>query len=697
MEAPVPSRQPFGPPPINTSSKKLTSLIKGAYWFALMIIAAIAAASFILLQQMIAAQQQDAALLSLVGAQKALSQRVVFLAGALEDAEEAGPLVSSLRQAVVEFETNQDTLLESVAADPVSIDRANPDSIEGVLFTGPYHLNDFSTELADNGWRLVSAAETKLGIPGADYRGGHEQSVLDEIVANATLAGFRALGDRIGALADARLERTLLLHRILFVAMIAVIFLVALFIFRPMAEVIRKKTEELMEARNSMAFLAVHDRLTGLHNRAFLTDHFDTLIRGSQRRGERMAVMQFDLDRFKQINDTLGHAAGDYVLIATAQRMRETCRASDICVRLGGDEFVTVLQGAGTTEDINAVAQRIMDRINKPIGFQGATIQPGASAGIAVYPDDAQDAKDLLVHADLALYSAKKQGGNGFSFFSEELRRELEHRKELERDLRAAIADKSFEVHFQPQVSLSTGTIAGIEALIRWEHRYRGLISPSQFIPVAEKSGMMSDIGRIVIAKAIHAAADWHHAGLRFGRLAVNVSGAELREADFDVFLFATLKAEGLPPQKLSLEIVESVILDDEKTGIAAKLRYIRAAGVHLELDDFGTGYASLSHVNPNEIDRLKIDRRFVQNIDTNGDNTKIVRAITELARGLGIAIIAEGAETEAELDSLRSLGCDQVQGYSIALPMPSEQMREWLKMRGAKKPQLALVQTGAA
>ena len=242
-------------------------------------------------------------------------------------------------------------------------------------------------------------------------------------------------------------------------------------------------------------------------------------------------------------------------------------------------------------------------------------------------------------------------GGGAFSFFSEELRRELEHRKQLENDLRVAIADKSFQVYFQPQVSLSDGTIAGIEALVRWDHPTRGMVAPGEFIPVAEKSGLMAHIGRIVIAKAIAEAAEWHRSGIYFGRLAVNVSGTELREADFDKFLFDTLEKAGLPPQKLSLEIVESVILDDEKTGIAAKLRYIRSAGVHLELDDFGTGYASLSHVNPNEIDRLKIDRRFVQNINSNSDNTKIVRAITELARGLGISIIAEGAETEAELD----------------------------------------------
>ncbi|TIW19929.1 MAG: EAL domain-containing protein, partial [Mesorhizobium sp.] len=592
---------------------------------------------------------------------------------------------------------NYDRLLKETGADPLSPARNDPKSIEYVLFSKPFHLDYFSVGLIANGDRLVSSFQSQLGMQSDGYKGGGERAGLDASVANATLSGYAALGQRISAFANERSGEMLDLHRTLFFATIGVIVLVALFIFRPMSKAILRKTRELVDARNSMAFIAVHDGLTGLHNRTFLTDHFDTLIKGAHRRRERLAVIQFDLDRFKQINDTLGHAAGDYVLVVTAQRMRDSCRASDLCARLGGDEFVMILNGAGSTEDIHALAKRILGEINEPIVFQGTTIMPGASAGIAVYPIDADNAQDLLVHADLALYSAKKMGGGSFSFFSEELRRELDYRKQLEQDIRTAIAERAFEVYFQPQVSLTSGKISGIEALVRWKHATRGMISPGEFIPVAEKCGFMPDIGRIVITKAINEAAEWDRAGIDFGRIAVNVSGTELREPDFDTFLFSTLERAGLAPQKLSLEIVESVILDDEKTGIAAKLRHIRAAGVHLELDDFGTGYASLSHVNPNEIDRLKIDRRFVQNINENGDNTKIVRAITELARGLGISIVAEGAETEAELDSLMAIGCDQVQGYSIAFPMPQDKAREWLTARSPKKAKLKVMQGSLA
>ncbi|RUT86435.1 MULTISPECIES: EAL domain-containing protein [unclassified Mesorhizobium] len=684
--------------PVQTVSGKLILLIKAGYWLALLIIAAMVIASFILLQQMMATQQHNHTLLDIVSTQKTLSQRIVFLAGATGagSRDKQPALVSALKQATAEFETNYDLLLDQTGADPQSPAKLDPKSIESVLFAKPFHLDYFSVGLIANGDRLISAYESQFSGNGG-YKGGDERVNLDASVANATLSGYAALGQRITADADDRSEKLLALHRTLFYATIGVIILVALFIFRPMSNAILRKTHELIDARNSMAFIAVHDGLTGLHNRTFLTDHFDTLIKGTHRRRERLAVVQLDLDRFKQINDTLGHAAGDYVLVVTAQRMRDSCRASDLCVRLGGDEFVMILGGAGGTEDINMLARRILAHINEPIVFQGTTILPGASAGIAVYPIDADNAGDLLVHADLALYSAKKLGGGNFSFFSEELRRELDYRKQLEHDIKVAIAERAFQVYFQPQVSLTHGTISGIEALVRWNHAERGMIPPGEFIPVAEKCGFMPEIGRIVITKAINEAAEWNRAGIAFGRLAVNVSGTELREHDFDAFLFETLEKAGLPPQKLSLEIVESVILDDEKTGIAAKLRHIRAAGVHLELDDFGTGYASLSHVNPNEIDRLKIDRRFVQNIHENGDNSKIVRAITELARGLGISIVAEGAETEAELDSLMAIGCDQVQGYSIAFPMPHDKALEWLTARMPKKAKLTVLQGSLA
>jgi diguanylate cyclase (GGDEF)-like protein len=675
-----------------SATGRLIVIIKSAYWIALAIIALMATASYILLQQMMTDHQADMRLLSLVSGQKAQSQRIVFLANAIERAPSAEQfrLVRALEAANAEFGSDYAELKARLSATTKDGGKDEAGAIQHVLYAAPYRLDYHSTTLAANGQRLAKVLDARAAGTSAETLA---PSHLDEATAHSTLAGYTALEQRITAFTNARLDRMLSLHLYLFYATIGVIILVALFIFRPMSEMIRRRTTDLINAHNSMAFIAVHDGLTGLYNRAFLTDHFDSLLKVAARRRERLAVLQLDLDRFKQINDTLGHAAGDFVLVKTAERMRASCRASDLCVRLGGDEFVMILNAAGTTEDINALAGRILDKINEPMDFGGATIHPGASGGIAVYPVDAANPDDLLVHADLALYSAKRLGGGHFSFFSDELRKELDHRKQLERDIRQAIAERAFSAHFQPQVSISNATVTGVEALARWEHPARGMVSPAEFIPVAEKAMLMVGIGRIVIDKAIAQAAGWYKDGTKFGRLAVNVSGTELREPDFAAFLFCTLEEHGLPAKKLSLEIVESVILDDEQTGIAATLRAIRKAGIHLELDDFGTGYASLSHVNPNEIDRLKIDRRFVQNIDSNDDNSKIVRAITELARGLGISIIAEGAETEDELNSLLALGCEHVQGYSIAFPMPGEQARQWLEMRTRRKPTLTVHQ----
>ncbi len=679
-----------------SGSDRLVLALKGAYSVALVIIAAMALATYLLLQGMIAAHQEHDALLEIIDTQKTLSQRVVFLAGAAPSvpADAMPPLLAALKEATTQFEQNHDRLLAELGGQPAPAAAAvhRPGTAQNVLFGAPYYLDYYATDLAVNGRRLYSALEAPDAGAGAAGL-----LPLDKDMAEVTLDGYAALRNVMAQDARAYVDRTLTLHRLLFFATVAVILLIALFIFRPMIEVVRRKTGELVDARNSMAYIAIHDGLTGLNNRIFMRDHFDTLIRSAERRKERLAVIQLDLDRFKQINDTLGHAAGDFVLVKTAERMRASCRASDICARLGGDEFVMVMPAAGSSDDIDRLAQRILDRINEPIVFGGATIMPGASAGIAVYPLDADNGEDLMVHADLALYSAKRQGGGGFAFFSDELRRELDHRKRLEQDIRTTIEADGFIVYFQPQVSLASGAVTGVEALVRWHHEERGVITPGEFIPVAEKAGLMPAIGRIVMRKAISEAAAWHRGGVPFGRLAINVSGTELREPDFNEFLFSTLGEAGLPPEKLSLEIVESVILDDEKTGIAAKLRAIRAAGIYLELDDFGTGYASLSHVNPNEIDRLKIDRRFVQNIHANDDNSKIVRAITELARGLGISILAEGAETEDELTLLQSIGCEEVQGYSIAFPMPDAQAREWLVARAPRKPVLTVVKGSIA
>jgi diguanylate cyclase len=680
-----------------TGSERLVRLTKVAYWAALLLIAGMALASYLLLQRMITDQQREQGVLSLVSTQRALSQRIVFLANAAGETpdEEKRALANSLREAVAEFEANYDRLLSGLEPSADNrLDRKDG-TVENILYGSPHHLDFFSVRLGSYGARFAAALQADVGdgIDGGVRRSAFDQADgrLDAKIADSALDGYSVLRDHLRSQSQARLDQMLSLHRLLFAATLALLAAVALVIFRPISELIRRRTRDLVEARNAMAFLAVHDNLTGLYNRTYLSEQLPALLQAAGRRGEKVAVIQLDLNRFKLVNDTLGHAAGDAILKSTAARLKDVCRASDFCVRLGGDEFVMILPGAGEREAVADLAQRAVAHISRPVLFGGDRIAVGGSAGIAIFPDDGTQAADLVVHADLALYEAKKRGGNTCAFFSDAMRREIEKRRALEAELRRAIAERAFEAYFQPQVSLKSGATTGVEALTRWNHPVRGVVSPAEFIPVAERCGLISEIGRMVIARAIAQGAEWHRAGIAFGRLSVNVSAAELQSDGFSTFLLAVLAQAGLPPAKLSLEIVESVILDDEGTGIAAKLRGLRNAGINLELDDFGTGYASLLHVDPQSIDRLKIDRRFVQNIESNCGNAKIVRALVELAHGLGIAVIAEGAETAAELDALAELGCEEVQGYGVAFPMPGALASEWLSARLSRSDVAAL------
>ena len=673
----------FGLPGLTAGLRKPVKMIERAYVAALVIIGSMVLASFILLNQLIGAQQREEHRVSIAETQRALSQRIVFLANAAEGApvERQPALILSLRQATEEFERNYAELLAETGAVSTSAARQDPETVESILYSKPYHLEYFSDGLAANSWRLIAALQTEIAPETTKlyYRAGKERAQLDERLATATMDGYSALRERLWALSRERLAGLVLVHRALFAGTIFVLVFVALFIFRPMALLIGKRTDQLVEARNKMAYNAVHDGLTRLHNRVFLNYRFGIFLEEAAANDSRLAVIQFDLDRFKQINDTLGHAAGDQVLATTAERMRRAGQPDNVCIRLGGDEFVVIVPRVDDDAGIAAMAERILRMINQPIAFEGQTIHAGASAGIAFFPKDGREPSELLNHADVALYAAKKAGGGAYSFFTDELRREQDERRQIERELVVAIARRDFTVRFQPQVSLSDSTVTGIEALVRWQPPGRDFVPPSVFLPIAESSGLMPAIGRIIFREAIRAAARWHRRGLEFGRLALNASSSELAQQDFARFLFDTLAEMGLPPEKLALEIVESVILDDEKTGIASTLRTIRAAGIHLELDDFGTGYASLTHVDPRQFDRLKIDRRFVQNIHGNDQNAHIVRAVIDLADRLGIGIIAEGAETDAELEELASLGCDEVQGFGVAFPMPEEAMTVWL------------------
>ncbi|GAA2885620.1 EAL domain-containing protein [Aminobacter niigataensis] len=668
---------------------------RASYVAALILIASLATASFFMLNSVISANTQKTALIELGARQQMLSQRILLSATEAHTAD-AQWLRTQARQ-------NLKAALESFLANERILRNGSPDA------RSPLHrleLSEDATKLFTEVPGQIDASTRILEHTVNSYLKLLPDSVSADMPADA-IAHFAAL--RLYVAEKARREYETLtrlftseaaekgaavekLHLTVFVLTLLLLVAEAVLIFRPLVRRVVSCTSELLRARDQMNFAANHDALTGLYNRAFLNDYMDTALATARRKGEAIAVIHLDLDHFKTVNDTLGHAAGDAVLIETARRLVASVRESDVCVRLGGDEFTVILTDVGTEAAAVEVAARITASIKQPLEFAGASLKPSASAGVALFHDATATMDELFVNADLALYRAKADGRGGYQLFATTLRDKFEEKANLERELREAIATEAFAVHFQPQVSLQTGKVIGVEALVRWEVMGRN-VSPGEFLPAAEKAGLMPAIGRSIFAKAIRTAAGWHRMGLDFGRLSLNVSAQELHEADFANHLLGLLKAEGLPNRLVALEIVESVMLDDENSGIGLTLKRLRKAGIRMELDDFGTGYASLSHISANEVDRLKIDRRFIRDIHKNPANSKIVKAIIELARGLGISIIAEGAETERELSFLRELGCPAVQGYGIAFPMPDAQAEAWLAMRNAS-PQPVVART---
>lgn len=657
---------------------------KLSYAFALILIAALATASFFLLGSVVAANVQKGALIELGTRQQMLSHRILLSATEAYTADMQWMRVqarASLKAALSDFLATHALLRNGSAESHSPLFELQLSEAAIRLFEESPNQIDASTMiLARTVEGFLSALPETIsdGMPAEATR---QFTALKLHVAERARRGYHNLTTLFSAEASAEVAAMGMIHRTCFALTLLLLLGEAALIFRPLMRKLAVCTSELVKARNQMAFAANHDALTGLYNRAFLNDYLETALAVAKRKEEMVAMVHLDLDHFKTINDTLGHGAGDAVLLETARRLEGAVRESDICVRLGGDEFVVILNDVGNVSNTIEVVSRITDRLKEPYSFRGASLRPSASVGVAFFPDNATSPQELAVNADLALYRAKAEGRGTYRLFAAALRERLEEDTTLETRLREAIEANAFSVYFQPQVALRTGRVIGVEALIRWEVEGKN-IAPGIFLPIAVKSGLMPAIGRIVFAKAIKSAAIWHRAGLRFGRLSLNASAAELCQRDFASNLLNLLGREGLPVELVALEIIESVMLDDEESGISPTLEHLRDAGIRLELDDFGTGYACLAHVGADKVDRLKIDRRFVKDIHTNADNAKIVKAIIDLARDLGISIVAEGAETEQELSCLLELGCPGVQGYGIAFPMPEDQTSAWLSLR---------------
>jgi diguanylate cyclase len=427
--------------------------------------------------------------------------------------------------------------------------------------------------------------------------------------------------------------------------------------------------DSLQKANAQLQHQALHDALTGLPNRLLLQDRLTQAIASATRDGTKIGVIGLDLDRFKNINDSLGHSAGDELLKEVAKRLLRTVRGQDTIARMGGDEFALVLPGIDDKAELEPIAQAILAEIGKTYRIQNAQLHTSPSIGISVFPDNGREAHMLLAHSDEAMYFAKQCGRNNFQFFSAEMSVFTHERIELENDLRFALERKQFELHYQPKVDIASGRVNGTEALLRWRHPTRGLISPASFIPLAEETGLIIPIGEWVLREACLQAARWQQAGMSFIRVAVNLSAKQFRQKNLVEIVQSALDEARLPHHFLELELTESSVMSDSEES-AQILEELSRLGVLISIDDFGTGYSSMSYLRRFPIDKLKIDRSFIRDLTANPDGASIVRAIISLAHSLRLKVIAEGVESDEQLAALRELGCDQYQGYYFSPPV---------------------------
>ncbi|MGZ5149184.1 MAG: putative bifunctional diguanylate cyclase/phosphodiesterase [Burkholderiales bacterium] len=446
---------------------------------------------------------------------------------------------------------------------------------------------------------------------------------------------------------------------------------------------------ERKRAAEQIRQLALYDSLTGLPNRHLFKQQLSHAIACAQRGGQGLVVLSLDLDRFKRVNETLGHGGGDHLLKDAASRLSKSLRATDYvarddldgihqCVaRPGGDEF-TVLLSVEQTEDAAKVARRILEALSEPFVVDAAEIVVSASIGIAVYPLDGSDAESLLKNADAAMHHAKEQGKNNYQYYNGEMNSSALERLALESDLHRALERNEFTLHYQPKIELIGGSIVGVEALIRWRHPERGLVSPVEFIPVAEETGLIIDIGEWVLRSACAQLRAWDQSGHTAVPVAVNISAKQFLQRDIAETVMRALREHGVPPHLLELEITESTAMHNVEA-TSTTLRELKALGVHIAIDDFGTGYSSLSYLKRLPIDSLKIDRSFVTGLPEDQDDASIAHAVITMAHALRLKVVAEGVENKAQLDFMAANGCDEMQGFYFSRPLPAEECTQLL------------------
>ena len=430
---------------------------------------------------------------------------------------------------------------------------------------------------------------------------------------------------------------------------------------------------------DKLSYHAHHDALTNLPNRVLFNDRLDHAIENAKRKQNELAVLFLDLDHFKQINDSLGHDVGDEILKIVSKRINSVLRSSDTLARLGGDEFTILIENINQIQESSLISQKILEVLNHPIHIEEHTLYISTSIGISLYPKDATNIKDLLKHADSAMYKAKDEGRNNFQYYSSEMTELVLDKLVIGASLRESLHNKDFIVYYQPQIDATNNKLIGMEALVRWQEPTKGLISPAEFIPLAETTGLIIAIDRFVMRTAITQIVAWYAQGLTPGILAINLSVKQLQEKDFIIFLQETIKERGCKPEWIELEITESQIITNPEQAIKV-LTQISDLGIGLAIDDFGTGYSSLAYLKKLPIDKLKIDQSFVRDLPDDDEDSTITKTIIGLAKNFNLKVIAEGVETQEQKDFLLKNGCENIQGYYYSKPLPAAELEHFLK-----------------
>jgi diguanylate cyclase (GGDEF)-like protein/PAS domain S-box-containing protein len=447
---------------------------------------------------------------------------------------------------------------------------------------------------------------------------------------------------------------------------------------------VRRKVEaQLLEKQQHLDHLAHHDQLTGLPNRLYLAAHLPGAIDEARRNSSVLAVLFLDLDRFKHINDSRGHEAGDKLLKEVAARIKATVRSEDVVVRMGGDEFIVILKTVRSSEQVNETAGRINEALSAPVQVDGRPVVTTVSIGVSLYPRDGADMGELLRHSDTAMYQAKDRGRNNFQLFSPGMDRKLKERMAIETSLRNALQRQQLEVHYQPIIDIETNRVVALESLLRWRLPGQGFVPPERFIAVAEDTGLIVPVGEFVLARTCEDMAGWRDAGAVLVPVAVNISAVQLQRCNLPATILRLTKQHGLRPSMLQMELTESAVFErrENRSGESNEdaVSRLRELGVRIAIDDFGTGYSSLSYLKSWRVDYLKIDRSFVRDLVTDVSDLAIVSAIIAMARHLNIQVVAEGIEGWQQLEKLRQLGCALAQGFLFAKPAPADQCRRYL------------------